>query len=87
MYNKVIQLYMCMCTQSCSILCDPVTVACQALLSMEFSRQEYWRGLPFITPGDIPDPGIKLVSLSSPALAGRYFTTNTMWDDSLAYVP
>ena len=43
-YNKVIQLYMCMCTQSCSTLCDPVTVAHQAPLSMEFSRQEYWSG-------------------------------------------
>ena len=36
------------------------TVACQALLSMEFSRQEYWRGLPFSSPGVLPNPGIKL---------------------------
>ena len=41
------------------------TVACQALLSMEFSRQEYWSKLPFPTPGDLPDPGIKP---TSPAL-------------------
>ena len=47
------------------------TVAHQ-VLSMEFSRQEYWRGLPCPPPGDLPDPGIKLVS---PALAGRFFTT------------
>ena len=40
---------------------------------MEFSRQEYWSGLPFLTPGDRPDSGIKLVSLASPALAGRFF--------------
>ena len=39
---------------------------------MEFSRQEYWNRLPFPTPGDLPDPGIELVSL---ALAGRFFTT------------
>ena len=41
-----------------------------ALLSMGFSRQEYWSGLPFLPPGDPPDPGIKLTSLVSPALAG-----------------
>ena len=43
----------------------PWTVACQAPLSMEFSRQEYWSGLPLPSPGDIPDPGIKP---GSPAL-------------------
>jgi len=37
----------------------PWTVACQALLSIRFSRQEYWSGLPFPSPGDLPDPGIK----------------------------
>ena len=41
---------------------------------MEFSRQEYWSGLPFPTPGDLPDPGIETVSLPSPALAGGFFT-------------
>ena len=45
------------------------TIACQAPLSMEFSRQEYWSGLPFPTPGDLPDPGIQLTSLMSPVLA------------------
>ena len=43
-------------------------VAHQAPLSMGFSRQEYWSGLPLPPPGDLPDPGIKLVSLSAPAL-------------------
>ena len=47
-----------------------LTIACQAPLSMRFSRHEYWSGLPFPTPGDFPDPGIKLASLMSPALAG-----------------
>ena len=42
---------------------------------MEFSRQEYWSGLPFSTPWDLPDPGINPKSLASPVLAGRFFTT------------
>ena len=46
----------------------PWTVACQAPLSMGFSRQEYWSGLPFPPPRDLPDPGIKPLSLVSPAL-------------------
>ena len=45
---------------------------------MEFSRQEYWSRLPFPTTGDLPDPGIELVSLASPALAVRYFTTGKL---------
>ena len=52
----------------------PWTVARQAPLSIEFSRQEYWSGLPFPSPGDLPDPAIELVSLISPASAGRFFT-------------
>ena len=44
----------------------------QAPLPMEFPRQEYWSGLPFPSPGDLPDPGIKP---TSPALAGKFFTT------------
>jgi len=47
----------------------------QAPLSMEFSRQEYWSGLPFPMPEDLPDPGIKPISLASPALTGRSYTT------------
>ena len=53
----------------------PWRLACQAPLSMGFSRQEYWSGLPFPSPGDLPDPGIEPVSLASSALAGRFFTT------------
>ena len=48
------------------------TLARQAPLSMEFSRQEDWSGLPFPSPGDLPDPGIEPMS---PALAGEFFTT------------
>ena len=50
----------------------PWTVANKALLSVEFSRQEYWSGMPFPSLGDLPNPGIKPVS---PALAGGFFTT------------
>ena len=45
--------------QSCLTLCNPCTVAHQAPPSMGFSRQEYWSGLPFPSPGDLPDPGIE----------------------------
>ena len=54
------------------------TVTSQAPLSMEFSRQEYWSGLPFPSPGNLPDPGIKPMSLVSPALAGRFFTSELL---------
>ena len=47
----------------------------QAPLSMEFFRQEYWSGLPFPPPGDLPDPGIEPVSPSASELAGGFFTT------------
>ena len=46
---------------------------------MEFSRQEYWSGLPCPPPGDLPDPGIEPTSLVSPVLAGRFFTTSTIF--------
>ena len=49
--------------------------ACQAPLSMRFSRQEYWSGLPCPLPGDLPNSGIEPTSLASPALAGGFFTT------------
>ena len=48
----------------------PWTVAHQAPPSMGFSRQEYWSGLPFLSPGDLPDPGIEA---RSPALQGKFF--------------
>ena len=52
-------------TQSCPTLCDPMDCSHQVPLSMEFFRQESWSGLPFPSPGDLPDPGIKP---GSPAL-------------------
>ena len=62
--------------QSCPALCDPMDCSLSVPLSMEFSRQEYWSGLPFPTPGDLPDPEIKPASLASPALASKFFTTS-----------
>ena len=56
------------------------TVTHQAPLSMGFSRQEYWSGLPCPPPGALPNPGIELVSLLSPALADGFFTTRTTWE-------
>ena len=56
------------------------TIACQVPLSMGFSRQEHWRGLPFPFPGDLPDPGTKPTSLKSPVLAGGFFTTSAIWE-------
>ena len=55
----------------------PWTIAHQASLSVGFPRQKYWSELPFPSPGDLPDPGIRPESLKSPALAGRFFTTCT----------
>ena len=69
-----------MCTHAQSLsraqlFVTPSTVARQAPLSMGSSRQEYWSGLPFPSPRDLPDPGIELISPASPALAGGFFTT------------
>ena len=61
--------------QSCLTLVTPWIVAHQAPLSMEFSRQEYWSGLPFPPPGDLPDWEIEPTSLVSPLLAGGFFTS------------
>ena len=54
-------------------------VAHQAPVSMEFSMQEYWSGLPSPPAGDLSDPGIESTSLTSPALAGGFFTTHATW--------
>ena len=57
----------------------PWAIAQEAPLSMEFSRQVYWSGLPFPPLGNPPDPEIKLVSLMSPALVDGFFTTSATW--------
>ena len=66
-YNRVSYPYICggLVAKSCLTLATPWAIACQAPLSMGFSRQEYWSGLPFPSPGDLPGPGTEL---QSPAL-------------------
>ena len=61
------------------LFATPWTITRQAPLSMGFSRQEYWSGLPFPTPGDLPNSEIEPTSLASPALAGKFLTTVPCW--------
>ena len=56
------------------------TVGRRVPLSMGFSRQEYWSGLPFPFPENLPDPEINVASLMSPSLAGEFFTTRVTWE-------
>ena len=79
LYDK----YVCVCAQMLShvqLFVTPWTVTHQAPLSLELSRQEYLSGLPFPPPGDLPDPGIELMS---PALARGFFTTEPPGKPSL----
>jgi len=69
----------CVCAKSlwsCPLFVTLWTIGLKAPLSMGFSRQEYWSGLPFPSAEDLPNPGIKPTSLMSSALAGAFFTTN-----------
>ena len=70
--NKIPSASPCMCMLTCfrpvQLFLTPWTVACQAPLSMGFSRQEHWSGLPYPPPGDLPDPGMEPVSPAFPAL-------------------
>ena len=75
MHECVLSHFSCVC-----LFATLWTVVCQAPLSMGFSRQEYWSGLPFPPPGDLSNPGIEPTSLTSPALAGGFFTFNTTWE-------
>ena len=59
--------------QSCLTFTTPWIITCLVPLPMEFSKQEYQNGLPFFSPGDLPDSGIEL---ESPALASKFFTTS-----------
>ena len=87
---KSLSHFMCVCVcvysgaglvaKSCPILATPWTVAHQAPLTLGFPKREYWSGLPFPSPGDVPSLGIKLVSLESPALAGRILYHCVTWE-------
>ena len=71
--NEVTRNYCCSVAKFClTLFATPWTVACLAPPSMGFSRQGYWSGLPFPSPGNFPDPGIEP---ASPALASGFFTT------------
>ena len=61
-------------TQLCLTLYDPTNCSPPTAVNTVFSRQEYWSGLPFPSPGDLHNPGIKLVSPAFPAFVGRFFT-------------
>ena len=68
----------CVCVYVCPVMSDsatPWTAACQAPMSMGFSRQDFWSGLLFPLPGDLPNPETELESLVSPAVTGRFLTT------------
>ena len=88
---RILSSYLVSCVHACmlshfshaQLLVTLWTVACQAPLSMIFSKQEYWNGLPSPPPGDLPDPRIKPISLMSPALAGMFFTTKATWEAHL----
>ena len=71
--------YMCPVPSRVQLFAALQTGAHQAPLSMGFSRQEDWSGLPCPPPGDLPDPGIEPASLTSPALAGGFLTTSSTW--------
>ena len=88
-YNSKQNMIFCFCLQSClshaQLFVTLWTIAHQAPLSMGFSRQECWSGLLCSSPGDLPHPGIE--HLTSPALAGGFFTTSTTWKGPWSFPP
>ena len=86
--NTHFKLCVCVCWRTCVpnrfsfvwLFATLWTVSLQAPLTMGFSRQEYWSRLPCPPPGGLPAPGIEPMSLVSPALAGRLFTTSATWE-------
>ena len=80
---------MCVC-EVASVMCDSAplwTVLSQAPLSVGFSRQVYWCGLPCPPSGDLPDPGIELASPMSPVLPDKFFTTSATWEAQIQGQP
>ena len=66
--------------QSCLTLYNPMDFSLKAPLSMGILQARHWSGLPYPTPGDLPDPGIEPAFLMSPVLAGRFLTTSITWE-------
>ena len=81
----LIVLCMCVCAKMIQLCPTLWTAACQAPLSMGFSRQKYWNGLPCPPPGDLPNSKTEPESLMPPALAGRFFTTSTTSETPYSY--
>ena len=77
MYIRIVMLS---CFSRVQLFATLMTVDCQAPLSVGFSRQGYWSGLPCPSPGDLPDPGTEPMPLTSPALVGKFFTTSATWE-------
>ena len=74
---------LCVCAkllQQCPTLCDLKDCSLPVPLFMKFSRQTHWSGWPCPPPGGLPESGIEPVSFMSPALAGGFFTTGTIWE-------
>ena len=69
--------------QSCPTLCNPMDFSLPGSSVVGFSRQEYWSGLLCPSPGDLPNPGIKLTSLMSPTLADVFSITSATWEAQL----
>ena len=80
--------------QLCLIICDSMDCSptgsswdsVHGILFMGFSRPEYWSGLPCPPPEDLPNPGIKPGSRTSPALAGGFFNTSTTWEEDTTFL-
>ena len=70
--------------QLCPTLCDPTDCSPSASSVHGVPRREYWSGLPCLPPGELPNPGIEPISLISPVLAGRFFTTRATWEALLS---
>ena len=83
--SLILTSILCLATQLCPTLYDPMDCSLPNSLSMELSRQEYWSGLPLPSAGDLPNPGTESVYPVSPALAGGLFTTGTTWEALLPH--
>ena len=69
------------CAQACLTLCDPIDCSLPGSSTHGIFQARNWSGLPFSTPGYLPDSGIQTMSLASPGLAGRFFTTSATWEN------
>ena len=79
-------MHVCTYAQYCATPGDPMDCSPQGSLSMEFSRQEYWSGLPFPPPLDLLNPDIEPASLASSALSEGFFITRATWEACLLHI-